>query len=187
MKNRDRSNQPRKDRPWLSRLAHALTGLAMLAGAVWAAAQPESSLRGFLLILGALSLLYGLTGLIAYFRLSEKPTLKERAGLALSVLVMLLGALMLLAPGFVAPALRIAAAAAFAVMGLRGLLRRRGQGAGRALQRFLIAASLLQIALAALMIVRPLPETLTLALLITLALLLSGAEQLALAFRGAKD
>lgn len=162
----------------LSAALHLLCGLAMMGGALFAAAQPEASLDRLLLVLGLLLLLGGLAGLVGYFRLSGKPSLKDRAALALGVLMMILGALMLLAPAFLAPALRWAAAAAFAAMGLAGLLKWIPGVRAKASARFALLLSLLLLAAAALIVFRPLPAVLTLPLLVFCALLLAGAEQL---------
>ena len=167
-------------RSFLTRMAQIGLGLLMIAGAVWAITQPGTALNTLMVILGLMLLLRGTAGIVPYYRLKDKPILKDKAGLALGVLLIILGILMLAVPDFLAPTLKWAAAGAFALTAARGLI---ASGAMRAKNRNLGTLSLvLNLALLAssiLLVLNPLPNLFTLPLLIFAALLCSGTDLIA--------
>jgi len=152
-------------------------GLLMIAGAVWAITQPATALNTLMVILGLMLLLRGTAGIVPYYRLKDKPILKDKAGLALGVLLIILGILMLAVPDFLAPTLKWAAAGAFALTAARGLI---ASGAMRAknknLGRLSLVLNLALLAAAILLVLNPLPNLFTLPILLTAALLCAGAD-----------
>ena len=72
-------------RSFLTRMAQIGLGLLMIAGAVWAITQPATALNTLMVILGLMLLLRGTAGIVPYYRLKDKPILKDKAGLALGV------------------------------------------------------------------------------------------------------
>ena len=167
-------------RSFLTRMAQIGLGLLMIAGAVWAITQPGTALNTLMVILGLMLLLRGTAGIVPYYRLKDKPILKDKAGLALGVLLIILGILMLAVPDFLAPTLKWAAAGAFALTAARGLI---ASGAMRAKNRNLGTLSLvLNLALLAssiLLVLNPLPNLFTLPLLIFAALFCAGTDLIA--------
>ena len=166
-------------RSFLTRMAQIGLGLLMIAGAMWAITQPGTALNTLMVILGLMLLLRGTAGIVPYYRLKDKPILKDKAGLALGVLLIILGILMLAVPDFLAPTLKWAAAGAFALTAARGLI---ASGAMRAKNRNLGTLSLvLNLALLAssiLLVLNPLPNLFTLPILLTAALLCAGTDLL---------
>lgn len=164
-------------RSFLTRMAQIGLGLLMIAGAVWAITQPGTALNTLMVILGLMLLLRGTAGIVPYYRLKDKPILKDKAGLALGVLLIILGILMLAVPDFLAPTLKWAAAGAFALTAARGLI---ASGAMRAKNRNLgtlsLVLNLALMAAAILLVLNPLPNLFTLPILLTAALLCAGAD-----------
>lgn len=167
----------KEHRSFPARLAQIGLGLLMIAGAAWAITQPATALNTLMIILGLMLLLRGTAGIVSYYRLKDKPTIKDKANLALGVLLIILGILMLAVPDFLAPALKWAAAGAFALTAARGLI---ASGALRAKNRSLGTLSLvLNLALMAssiLLVLNPLPNLFTLPILFTAALLCAGTD-----------
>ena len=167
-------------RSFLTRMAQIGLGLLMIAGAVWAITQPATALNTLMVILGLMLLLRGTAGIVPYYRLKDKPILKDKAGLALGVLLIILGILMLAVPDFLAPTLKWAAAGAFALTAARGLI---ASGAMRAKNRNLgtlsLVLNLALMAAAILLVLNPLPNLFTLPLLIFAALLCAGTDLIA--------
>lgn len=160
-----------------TRMAQIGLGLLMIAGAVWAITQPETALNTFMTILGLMLLVRGTAGIVSYYRLKDKPSFKEKAGLALGVLLIILGFLMLAVPDLLGPALKWITAAAFALMAARGLiafkaLRAKKQGAGT----LSLVLNLVLMAAAILLVFNPLPALFTLPMLIFAALLCAGID-----------
>ena len=167
----------KEHRSFPARLAQIGLGLLMIAGAAWAITQPATALNTLMIILGLMLLLRGTAGIVSYYRLKDKPTVKDKANLALGVLLIILGILMLAVPDLLAPALKWAAAGAFALTAARGLI---ASGALRAKSRSLGTLSLvLNLALMAssiLLVLNPLPNLFTLPILFTAALLCAGMD-----------
>ena len=167
----------KEHRSFPARLAQIGLGLLMIAGAAWAITQPATALNTLMIILGLMLLLRGTAGIVSYYRLKDKPTIKDKANLALGVLLIILGILMLAVPDLLAPALKWAAAGAFALTAARGLI---ASGALRAKSRSLGTLSLvLNLALLAssiLLVLNPLPNLFTLPILFTASLLCAGMD-----------
>ena len=167
----------KEHRSFPARLAQIGLGLLMIAGAAWAITQPATALNTLMIILGLMLLLRGTAGIVSYYRLKDKPTVKDKANLALGVLLIILGILMLAVPDLLAPALKWAAAGAFALTAARGLI---ASGALRAKSRSLGTLSLvLNLALLAssiLLVLNPLPNLFTLPILFTASLLCAGMD-----------
>ena len=167
-------------RSFLTRMAQIGLGLLMIAGAVWAITQPATALNTLMVILGLMLLLRGTAGIVPYYRLKDKPILKDKAGLALGVLLIILGILMLAVPDFLAPTLKWASAGAFALTAARGLI---ASGAMRAKNKSLgtlsLVLNLALLAAAILLVFNTLPSLFTLPLLIFAALLCAGTDLIA--------
>ncbi len=161
-----------------ARLAQIGLGLLMIAGAAWAIAQPATALNTLMVILGLMLLLRGTAGIVSYYRLKDKPTIKDKAGLALWVLLIILGILMLAVPDFLAPALKWAAAGAFALTAARGLTAFKAlQAKNRSLGTLSLVLNLALMASSILLVLNPLPNLFTLPILFTAALLCAGTDQ----------
>ena len=167
-------------RGFLTRMAQIGLGLLMIAGAVWAITQPATALNTLMVILGLMLLLRGTAGIVPYYRLKDKPILKDKAGLALGVLLIILGILMLVVPDFLAPTLKWAAAGAFALTAARGLIAFKAMRAkNRSLSTLSLALNLALLASSILLVLNPLPNLFTLPLLIFAALLCAGTDLIA--------
>ena len=164
-------------RSFLTRMAQIGLGLLMIAGAVWAITQPATALNILMVILGLMLLLRGMAGIVSYYRLKDKPLFRDKASLALGVLLIILGILMLLVPDFLAPALKWAAAGAFALTAARGLIAVKAMRAkNRNLGTLSLVLNLALLAAAILLVFNPLPNLFTLPILLTAALLCAGAD-----------
>lgn len=164
-------------RAFPARLAQIGLGLLMIAGAAWAITQPATALNTLMVILGLMLLLRGTAGIVSYYRLKDKPTIKDKAGLALWVLLIILGILMLAVPDFLAPALKWAAAGAFALTAARGLTAFKALRAkNRSLGTLSLVLNLALMASSILLVLNPLPNLFTLPILFTAALLCAGAD-----------
>ena len=159
------------------RLLQGGLGIIMIVGAVLLITWPDDAFLAVITVLGLMLLLRGAAGQVGYYRLKDKPTIKDKAGLALGVLLIILGILMLAVPDFLAPTLKWAAAGAFALTAARGLI---ASGAMRAKNRSLgtlsLVLNLALMAAAILLVLNPLPNLFTLPILFTAALLCAGVD-----------
>ena len=167
-------------RGFLTRMAQIGLGLLMIAGALWAITQPQTALNTLMIILGLMLLLRGMAGIVSYYRLKDKPLFRDKASLALGVLLIILGILMLLVPDFLAPTLKWASAGAFALTAARGLIAVKAMRAkNRNLGTLSLVLNLTLMAAAILLVLNPLPNLFTLPLLIFAALLCAGMDLIA--------
>ncbi len=164
---------------FFTRLLLVLLGITLIVGGYFAISQPQATFSALTLIVGIVALVRGIIGIVAYLRIKEATTWKDKGGLALGVLLVIVGLLCIFWPDMLSAALAWLVGIWFIVEAGRGLSRIRALRArDRVAGTLSLVLNLLLLVAGILLILNPWVPTLAVSALVAIAFFAGGLDMI---------